>query len=126
MAMEWVGCREGDIGDARGDETRGRFVLIASDMIWVVSEGMVDATTGVGANAVERMREYWGWGDAGVGERRKAVNFWDKRARSYKRMYVGRSCINSAHSVGVRVVAVGVLDGKPARLMLRPESSHAE
>ena len=28
-----AGCREeGDIGEARGDETRGRFVLIASDM----------------------------------------------------------------------------------------------
>lgn len=26
------GCREGEIGEASGDETRGRFVLIASDM----------------------------------------------------------------------------------------------
>ena len=39
MVMGWADCREGDMGDARGDETRGRFELIASDMIWVVSEG---------------------------------------------------------------------------------------
>ena len=26
------GCREGESGEASGDETRGRFVLIASDM----------------------------------------------------------------------------------------------
>jgi len=34
MVMGRAACRE---GDARGDETRGRFVLIASDMIRVVS-----------------------------------------------------------------------------------------
>jgi hypothetical protein len=27
-----AGCREVEVGEARGDETRGRFVLIASDM----------------------------------------------------------------------------------------------
>ena len=32
MVIGWAGCREGDIEDARGDETRGRFVLIANDM----------------------------------------------------------------------------------------------
>jgi len=42
-----AGCREGDIEDERGDETRGRFEFIASDMIRVVSED-VEATTGVG------------------------------------------------------------------------------
>ena len=48
MVIEWVGCREGDNGDARGDETRGRFVLIANDMIRGVSERMVEETTDVG------------------------------------------------------------------------------
>ena len=46
------GCREGESGEASGDETRGRFVLIASDMselvgsrwIWV---WVVEACTGV-------------------------------------------------------------------------------
>ena len=32
MVIGWAGCREGDIEDARGDETRGRLVLIANDM----------------------------------------------------------------------------------------------
>jgi hypothetical protein len=54
-----AGCREGDIGDARGDETRGRFVLIANDMIRVVSDWMVEVTTGVGVQCGrERMRGY--------------------------------------------------------------------
>jgi hypothetical protein len=89
MVMGRAGCREGD--DARGDETRGRFVLIASDMIRVVSERMVEVTTGVG---VQCGRENgWGiWrGDAGVGERRKVrEKLWSKRARPYKRMYASR------------------------------------
>ena len=34
-----AGCREGEIGDARGDETRGRFVLIANDMSDSVGSG---------------------------------------------------------------------------------------
>lgn len=39
MAMGRVGCREGDIGDARGDETRGRFALIANDMFRLLRSG---------------------------------------------------------------------------------------
>lgn len=43
-----VGCREGDIGDARGDETIGRFVLIVRDMICVVSGEIGRVNAGVG------------------------------------------------------------------------------
>jgi len=32
MASGRAGCRVGDVGEARGDETRGRLVLTASDM----------------------------------------------------------------------------------------------
>lgn len=62
-------CREGDIEDARGDETRGRFVLIASDMIRVGSEW--DGRRNYGSAA--RARECVGvWrGVTAVGERRK-------------------------------------------------------
>jgi hypothetical protein len=28
-----AGCRDGDVGEASGDDTRGRLVLIASDMV---------------------------------------------------------------------------------------------
>ena len=62
MVMGWAGCREGDNGDARGDETRGRFVLTASDMTRIVSKGMVGSRklwVGVGVQCVrERMRGY--------------------------------------------------------------------
>ena len=116
MVIGWAGCREGDNGDARGDETRGRFVLIASDMTRVVSERMVEETTG-GCGSAMRPRECVGIrrGDAGVGGRRKVgKKLWSKRARPYKRMYTSRA-VHDAHFVGVRVVAVGVLDRKPAR-----------
>ena len=32
-------CRDGEVGEASGDETRGRFVLIASDMGVLVGYG---------------------------------------------------------------------------------------
>jgi hypothetical protein len=68
-----AGCREGgDIEDERGDETRGRFVLIASDMIRVVSSRFVEAITGVGVQYGRENAWYCIWrDDAGVGERRK-------------------------------------------------------
>jgi hypothetical protein len=83
-------CREGAIEDARGDETRGRFVLMASDMIWVGcfgEDGRVD--TGV---ARERVGVGIWRGGPGVGERRGGRRsegaFGSKRACPYKRMYV--------------------------------------
>jgi hypothetical protein len=39
MVIGWAGFRVGDIGDARGDETRGRLVLIASDMTRLFQRG---------------------------------------------------------------------------------------
>jgi len=45
-----AGCRVGEIGDARGDDTRGRLVLIASDMLSDSAGSermMVEANTGV-------------------------------------------------------------------------------
>ncbi len=42
MANGRADCREGDIWDARGDETRGRLVLIASDMTRVGLWRMVE------------------------------------------------------------------------------------
>lgn len=74
MVIGRTGCREGDIEDARGDETRGRFVLIANDMIWVVSEcvGVVESTTSVGVQYSRENAWVFGeGGDAGVGERRR-------------------------------------------------------
>lgn len=46
-----AGCRVGDIGEARGDETRGRFVLIARDMADLLVRRMVEASTGVQRSA---------------------------------------------------------------------------
>jgi hypothetical protein len=40
----WKGRRGRELKDERGDETRERFVSIASDMIWVVSKRFVEAT----------------------------------------------------------------------------------
>ena len=121
MVIGWAVCREGDIGDARGDETGGRFVLIANDMIRIVSKRMVEVTTGVGSAIRPRECVSIWRGDAGVEERRKVKKkLWSKRARLYKRMYASRSrsslsslCWGSV--VGVRVVAVGVSDRRPAR-----------
>lgn len=67
-------CREGAIEDARGDETRGRFVLMASDMIWVGCFGE-DGRVKYGRGSAMRPRErvdvgIWGSGGPGVGERR--------------------------------------------------------
>jgi hypothetical protein len=65
MVMGWVGCREGDNGDARGDETRGRFVLIANDMtrfVSVVSERTVEETAG-GCGSAMRPRKCVGYSE---------------------------------------------------------------
>ena len=63
-------CREGEVGEASGDETRGRLVLIASDMmvsagfgmnrydsaVWPVKTGDIIEISG-GTVRVERTKE---------------------------------------------------------------------
>ena len=93
--MGRAGCRGGDNEDARGDETRGRFVLIASDMIGAVSKRMVESNARVGVRGGRESA--WVWrGNAGVGERRKVgKKRRSKRARPYKRMYASHRSLCS-------------------------------
>ena len=94
MVIGRAGCREGDIvGDESGDETRGRFVLIVSDMIRVVSERIVEVTAGVRVQCGRENARVFGGVVLALEKVGKKV--WRKRARPYKRMCVGRSSLSS-------------------------------
>jgi hypothetical protein len=86
-------CRDGEVGEASGDETRGRLVLIASDMGVLVGYGcgMNTGTTGTRVRCGRRNLGIFEWRCTcreGDGEKREKV--WGKGARLFKRMYAGQ------------------------------------
>ena len=112
MVIGREGCREGDIEDESGDETRGRFVLIASDMIRVVSERISRGNCGCGS--AMRPRECVGIWRGGAGVRESRKEGLEQASATFIKECV-LVAVPSPHFVGVRVPAVGVLDrnGKP-------------
>lgn len=114
MLIGWADCRVGDIADARGDETRGRFVLIASDMTRVVSERMVEETMGVVVQCGRENVWVFGWVMLALEEEGESKTSFGASER-----VLIKECMpvvaHSAHFVGVRVAAVGVLDREAAR-----------
>jgi hypothetical protein len=106
MVMGRAGCREDAIGDARGDETRGRFELIASDMILVVRRGWSrQLWVWWECNVAVRVRGYLEGVMLALGREGKS----ERRFGASERVLINEcmpvaSAVASAHFVGVRVL----------------------